>query len=110
MNKQTADEDELALINAFESVKGIKAENLHGYVVLPDYGVTADEVEQLIKKFVEPYKSIGVTSNVTDDDINRFFGSDDWKKLTVHEFYKRCFNLAFCKRRRDRESAQARTS
>ena len=96
MNKQTADYDELALINAFESVKGIKAENLHGYVVLPDYGVTADEVEELIKKYIEPYKSkYEISSEVTDADINHFFGSDDWKKLTVHEFYKRCFNLAY---------------
>ena len=98
MNKQTTDEYELALINAFESVKGIKAENLQGYVALPDYGVTAAEVEKLARKFAENFN---FPHEITDDEISSFFGKQDWKTLTVHMFEDCCIDMVVYKQLED---------
>jgi len=79
-----------AVKTAFAEVKGVIPEALFGYVVLPDYDVTALEVTELIKEvanhFDFPYE-------LTEEDINDFFGNQDWKQLTVKKFTDCCCNL-----------------
>ena len=80
------------------AVKGINPEDLFGYVALPDYGITAAEVEKLARKFAEHFN---FPHEITDDDISSFFGKQDWKTLTVNMFSDCCIDMVVYKQLED---------
>ena len=79
-----------AVKNVLCEAKGVKTEQLFPYVTLIDLGVTAPEVDQLIKKVA---KSFELPNEIDDEDIGSFFGDQDWKQLTVKSFTDRCMDL-----------------
>lgn len=88
--KMTYENFTAAVKKALCEAKGVKMEQLFPYVTLVDLGVTAPEVEQLIKKVAENFE---FPHEIDDDDISSFFGNQDWKQLTVKSFTDRCMNL-----------------
>lgn len=98
MKRNPLDPDLNALIDAFEKVKQVKPEDLFSYVLLTDYGVTAPEVEKLIRQYATNFK---FPHEIDDNDISDFFGKQNWKTMTVKLFWDCCVNLIGYKRTED---------
>ncbi len=107
MNIKTADAEELAFFKAFNEIKGTKPEELFGFVLLVDYGVTPLEFEQILRKFAKYVEPDETPVEIADRDINKFFGNADWKKLTVHQFHTKCYDLIGYKRHLQMQQQQA---
>ena len=90
----TGENINFAVKDAFYAVKQIKPKDIFGYVLLTDYGVTAPEVDKLARKVAEHFE---FPHELDEDDISYFFGQQDWKTLTVHQFTDCCMNLVVFK-------------
>ena len=88
--KTTYENVATAVKEALNSIKGVKLEEIFPYVLLLDFGVTAPEVETLIKKVAENFE---FPRDLVEYDISCFFGDRDWKTLTVSIFTDKCFDL-----------------
>ena len=88
--KVTGENINSAVKDAFFEIKKIKPEDIFGYVLLTDYGVTAPEVDKLARKVAEHFE---FPDELDEDDISYFFGQQDWKTLTIHLFTECCIDL-----------------
>lgn len=88
-----------AVKKALCEVKGVKKEQIFPYVTLIDFGVTAPEINLLIKKVAENFEFPHEIDD--EEDIGEFFGDQDWKLLTVKTFTDHCMDLIVYKKLED---------
>ena len=89
--KEVTYEDVITSVkNALFEIKQIKPEDIFSYVLLTDYGVTTPEVKKLIQKVAEYFE---FSDKLDENAIGYFFGQQDWKTLTVHQFTEYCIDL-----------------